>query len=97
LGNTPQSKIIERNKKGKSTSLMQLSFEKRTSTLETTLDVEQGKWLSDLLHKISPEVGTKINLSQLASDFKDKGLGIFYEFSSSQAWQDVRNDGLLFV
>lgn len=97
LGSLPKSNIYQKQKKGKTYPLMQLTFENKSHTLETVSTVEEGKWLIDLLPKITPENNVKITLADLIKDFESKGLTGFPAFIKSQAWVAIRKAGLLLV
>jgi hypothetical protein len=97
LGNIPKTKIYQKQKKGKTYPLMSLTFENKMHTLECTAPVNEGIWISETISRITPQSSVKISLAELTKDFTDKGLGDFSKFARSQAWVELRKEGLLLL
>lgn len=97
LGNRPKSEVYQKQKKGKTYPLMKISFENKNQTLVTTASVEEGKWISEMLPKLSTESKEKITLADLTNDFESRNIGSFTAFTKSQAWVAIRKEGLLLV
>lgn len=97
LGTLPSTSIYQKQKKGKTYSLLRLKFENKSHSLIITSPVEQGEWLADILTKLKQEAHVKITLQDLARDFEEKKLGDFNQFQKSQTWLEIKKEALLFV
>jgi radical SAM superfamily enzyme YgiQ (UPF0313 family) len=95
LGNDPSLKIYSRNKKGRNIPVAELSFINRKNEFSLTLNEGQGKWLEEILPKLSVRNKKTCLFTEAAEDFSKKGLGDFEDFWYSDALNELKNNGLL--
>ncbi len=70
LGGTPMISETSKTKKGMTWELLKLSFHGKMDSKEITVPKEEGKWLCDILKKISVHTGNLVTLGQLKADFE---------------------------
>ena len=96
LGKNPQVETFTKSKKGNSWEMMKLTFHNKTQIFDITVNAEEGKWLIEVLEKISVSANNKITFTQLKSDFEEN-LDDFELFWYSKPMQIVKKSGLLLL
>ena len=103
IGGKPQTEIFTKSKKGKSFGssqkfvsweMMKLTFHNKTQTYDISVNAEEGKWLIEILEKISVYTENKIAFSQLKSEFEQQ-FDDFELFWYSKPIMTMRQFGLL--
>ena len=94
LGNTPNTRIFKKTKKGTSWELMELTFYSKTETFCITVNKNEGTWLVEQLEQISPKAETLTSYGNLKKDF-EAHLENFELFWFSKPINTLRNHGLL--
>ncbi|MCU4188538.1 radical SAM protein [Flavobacterium sp. HXWNR29] len=94
LGGNPQTEIFTKSKKGNSWEMMKLTFHDKTQTYDISVNAAEGKWLIEILEKISVYTENKITFSQLKSDFETH-FEDFELFWYSKPIQILRSTSLL--
>jgi hypothetical protein len=94
IGGKPQTEIFTKSKKGNSWEMMKLTFHNKTQTYYISVNAEEGKWLIEILEKISVYTENKIAFSQLKSDFEQQ-FDDFELFWYSKPIMTMRQFGLL--
>jgi len=97
IGPMPTFSTYEKQKKGKNTQRARLIFETRTTTVTITLPIAEGKWLFEIFPQIIASTHQPLTFAQLQQSYLDSGLGVFEQFANSQAWTELRKEGLLLV
>jgi hypothetical protein len=73
---------------------MKLTFHNKTQTYDISVNAEEGKWLIEILEKISVYTENKIAFSQLKSEFEQQ-FDDFELFWYSKPIMTMRQFGLL--
>jgi hypothetical protein len=94
LGNTPQTEMFTKTKKGTNWELMKLTFHNKTQTFEISLNANEGKWLFATLEKVSIYSQNKFTFAQLKADFELQ-FDDFELFWFSKPIKKMRENGLL--
>ena len=94
IGGKPQIEIFTKSKKGTSWEMMKLTFHNKTQTYDISVNAEEGKWLVNILEKISVYSDNKMTFSQLKSDFEQQ-FDDFELFWYSKPIMTMRQFGLL--
>jgi hypothetical protein len=94
LGAMPQTEIYTKSKKGNSWEMMRLSFHNKTQNFEIAVNANEGKWLVEMLEKVSVYSNDKITFSQLKADF-EQDLEDFELFWYSKPMLTLRSSMLL--
>jgi len=80
LGKQPTTEIITKSKKGAQWEVMTLSFPTKKGTHTINLEPQKGKWLLQLLPRLSVSNPTALNLQTIKSDYETAGLEDFELF-----------------
>ncbi len=96
LGNTPESQVFTKSKKGQTWELMSLTFHQKKESFIINLDKEKGEWLKSRLENLNPTSEKQTNFSQLKQDFETT-FEDFELFWFSKPIQQLRNNGLFAV
>jgi radical SAM superfamily enzyme YgiQ (UPF0313 family) len=94
LGAMPQTEIYTKSKKGNSWEMMKLTFHNKTQNFEISVNANEGKWLVEMLEKVSVYSSTKMTFSQLKADF-EQDLEDFELFWYSKPMLTLRSSMLL--
>ena len=94
LGAMPQTEIYTKSKKGNSWEMMKLTFHNKTQNFEIAVNANEGKWLVEMLEKVSVYSNDKITFSQLKADF-EQDLEDFELFWYSKPMLTLRSSMLL--
>ena len=94
LGAMPQTEIYTKFKKGSSWEMMKLTFHNKTQNFEIAVNANEGKWLVEMLEKVSVYSNDKITFSQLKADF-EQDLEDFELFWYSKPMLTLRSSMLL--
>jgi hypothetical protein len=94
LGGKPQTEIFTKSKKGNSWEMMKVSFHSKTQSFDISINAEEGKWLVEMLDKVSIYSNSKMTFSQLKADFEQE-LEDFELFWYSKPMQTLRSSMLL--
>lgn len=97
LGSLPTFSLYEKRKKGKVSVRAKLDFELKHKTFSVTLDKEEGQWLMDLFPLLLPSSKEKITIAKFRESYQTSQLESFELFYRSQAWIELRREGLLAV
>jgi hypothetical protein len=94
LGAKPQTEIFTKSKKGNSWEMMKLTFHNKTQSFDISVNAEEGKWLVEMLEKVSVYSNSKVTFSQLKTDFEQE-FDDFELFWYSKPVQMLRSSMLL--
>jgi hypothetical protein len=94
LGGKPQIEIFTKTKKGNSWEMMKVSFHSKTQNFDITVNANEGKWLVEMLEKVSVYSNSKMTFSQIKADFEQE-LEDFELFWYSKPMQTLRSSMLL--
>lgn len=94
LGNTPQTEMFTKTKKGTNWKLMKLTVHNKTQTFEISINADEGKWLVATLEKVSIYSQNKCTFAQLKEDFELQ-FDDFELFWFSKPIKNLRENGLL--
>ena len=94
LGAKPQTEIFTKSKKGNSWEMMKVSFHSKTQNFDITVNANEGKWLVEMLEKVSVYSNSKVTFSQLKVDFEQE-FDDFELFWYSKPVQMLRSSMLL--
>lgn len=94
LGNTPNTRVFKKTKKGTQWELMELTFYSKTETFCVAVNKNEGAWLVEQLEQISPKAETLTSYGNLKKDF-EAHLENFELFWFSKPINTLRNHGLL--
>ena len=94
LGAMPQTEIYTKSKKGNSWEMMKLTFHNKTQNFEIAVNANEGKWLVEMLEKVSVYSNSKVIFSQLKADFEQE-LEDFELFWYSKPMLTLRSSMLL--
>ena len=94
IGGKSQIEIFTKSKKGTSWEMMKLTFHNKTQSYDISVNAEEGKWLVNILEKISVYSDNKMTFSQLKSDFEQQ-FDDFELFWYSKPIMTMRQFGLL--
>ncbi len=95
LGALPEFSLYEKRKKGKVTVRAKLSFELKNRSITISLEKDEGEWLIMLFPSFLPNTTEKMTVGKLRESYKEAGLESFELFYRSQAWIELRKEGLL--
>jgi hypothetical protein len=93
IGAQPDFEIVTKSKKGSSWELASLTFETPQRTHNIKVAPEQGKWLADILSKIS--TSTPLRLAEVKADYEANGLEDFELFWDNKPVDSLWKAGLL--
>ncbi|MBX2840818.1 MAG: radical SAM protein [Flammeovirgaceae bacterium] len=96
-GNQPFFSIIEIDKKGKKIKKGKLVIHNKVEKIELITMPEIGKWLSEVLPKLSASSNEKFTFIKLIEHFEAQELGDFDKLVNSFTWGKLRESGLLFL
>jgi hypothetical protein len=94
LGGKPKTEIFTKTKKGNSWEMMKVSFHSKTQNFDITVNANEGKWLVEMLEKVSVYSNSKMTFSQIKADFEQE-LEDFELFWYSKPVQMLRSSMLL--
>lgn len=95
LGGKPMVEHFTKSKKGKSWTMLALTFHDKKEIFTIQVNTDEGNWLLQILPEISVS-GAKIKmLGELKADFENSGLENFELFWHSKPIQVLRDFGLL--
>ncbi|MEZ5002646.1 MAG: radical SAM protein [Chitinophagales bacterium] len=95
LGIAPTISVKAINKRGKSVNIAELHFNTKYTELTINFDETIGKWLLDILPKMQVHKKEAISYKQFKQEFENFELGDFTLFWHSNAFQQLRDIGLL--
>ena len=87
-------RYYDRNKKGKNVRTAEFLFHFRDEDVRFQLKADWGKWLEDLLIRLSDKNEKTVTLKDLESEFKACHFGSFDQFIATPLWQSLREHGL---
>lgn len=90
----PEVRYYERNKKGKSVRTSEFLFRFHDGDQRFQLKADLGKWLENVLIRLSDKSEEPITLQHLETDFKACHFGSFDQFLVTSLWQSLRENGL---
>ncbi|RYZ20856.1 MAG: radical SAM protein [Chitinophagaceae bacterium] len=96
LGRQPAATSVQRSKKGVQWEVLALSFETRVATHQAQVEPERGRWLLNLLPRITPD-GAPMTLQQVKADYEAAGLEDFELFWDNKPVNGLFKAGLLGV
>ena len=83
-----------RNKKGKNVRTAEFLFRFRDGDARFQLKADWGKWLENLLIRLSDKNEKTVTLKDLEIEFKACHFGSFDQFITTPLWQSLREHGL---
>ena len=97
LGGTPVYRTINKRVRGKWATLAELNFHHKKSSWTLQLPENEARWLLDLLPHLHPNFAAPFTFQQFSDSFTAQGLGPFPAFFRSEAWEQLREGGLLIL
>ncbi|TLM90639.1 radical SAM protein [Hymenobacter jeollabukensis] len=98
LGNAPELRLETRHKKGRATEQAVLTFYEQAEDFELKTTPVIGRWLTNLLTRLSADYDTKVLLKEAAAAFPAAEAGLSFEaWLISPTWLLLREKGLLLV
>ena len=97
LGNQPRLRYFEKKKKGKMTAMVELVFHNKKSIVSVNTTESIGEWLAGVLLELSPSNPTRINLKELDDRYCSGKLGDFKQFTDSNSWRELLENGLVLL
>ena len=94
LGNLPEIEIINKSKKGSNWQICSLTFQTKKETIHIKVNEPEGKWLNDLLVKLS-NLDKSVTLTEIKNDFEAAGLIDFELFWDNKPVTTLYKAGLL--
>ena len=90
----PEVRYYERNKKGKNIRTAEFLFHFHDGDARFQLKADWGKWLENLLIRLSDKNEKTVSLKDLEIEFKACHFGSFDQFITTPLWQSLREHGL---
>lgn len=97
LGSNPSIKYYKKKGKGKPVSMAELTFYNKKDNITLHVSQEWGKWLNEVLSLLSVSNVNVYSYLELEKHFKDHQLGDFQQFLNSNALNELKENGLLFL
>ncbi|MFN6946322.1 MAG: B12-binding domain-containing radical SAM protein [Cytophagaceae bacterium] len=97
LGNTPETSVYEKHKKGKTYPLMKLSFENKSDAFTINTTPETGEWLKKVLVRTSMDSPEKLTIAELKADYENSASDKTMPFYKLPVWGELRKEGLLIL
>jgi hypothetical protein len=95
LGNNPSAKFHTKSKKGKDLIMTELIFTNKKNDFKLELKEELGKWLKEMLTRLSVNNQRTFTFTEIEQDFKKQNLGSFENFWNSDIVDELKENGLL--
>jgi hypothetical protein len=95
LGNNASIKYHTKSKKGKDIPMAELTFTNKKNDFKLELKEETGKWLKEILTKLSVSKKKIYTITEVEQDFIEQNPGSFENFWNSDAVHELRENGLL--
>lgn len=95
LGGKPMVEHFTKSKKGKSWTMLALTFHDKKEIFTIQVNTDEGNWLLQILPEISVSAAKIKMLGELKADFENSGLENFELFWHSKPIQVLRDFGLL--
>ena len=95
LGNIPKTEIVHKSKKGNHWEVMSISFQTKKATHTINVEPEKGKWLVDILEKISIRSYDQLTLKRIKENYEAAGLENFELFWDNKPVNSLFKAGLL--
>jgi hypothetical protein len=96
LGGVPEVEVYTKSKKGNSWQMMELNFQTKISNFQITIDEEKGKWLLELLEKVSILENSLKTIQEIKTDF-ESNFDDFELFWYAKTVQILRHNGLVLL
>lgn len=97
LGTTPKMEVITKVKKGIKREIAVISVHTKKHEISFQLDVEMGRWLIEMLEKVSVYKNERFIFGALEQDYVEKFNSSFSEVWESKYFRDLREVGLIVV
>ncbi|MBL6448755.1 radical SAM protein [Fulvivirga sp. 29W222] len=97
LGNAPTLEIYKKKKKGKSFKAAKLHFHNKSNSLIIHTSLESGKWLQKALQAWIPSSAMSRTLAETKVAYQKETGADFNTIIQSQAWKELRKEGLLLI
>jgi hypothetical protein len=95
LGTVLQSEVITKSKKGSSWEVLQITFATKKENITINTDTAKGKWLLQLLPKLSVQHDKLLNMQEIKDDYEQQGLEDFELFWDNKPVSTLYKAGLL--
>ena len=95
FGKSPQVEIFTKSKKGNQWEMMSLTFQGKAEVYNIKTDVRQGRWLADLLPKLSVNNVKVYTLPEVKENYEAAGLTDFEIFWDNKPVNLLYKVGLL--
>ena len=95
MGKPPKTEILTKSKKGVQWEVMNLRFETKKSSFSISVEPEKGKWLLNLLQKLSIYNPSLSTLQMVRTDYEASGLEDFELFWDNKPVNTLYKAGLL--
>jgi len=95
LGKIPKAEIIQKSKKGSKWEVMSISFQTKKAVHAISVEPDKGKWLINILPKLSVYNPTQLSLQAVKTDYESAGLEDFELFWDNKPVNTLYKAGLL--
>ncbi|MBZ5857214.1 B12-binding domain-containing radical SAM protein [Flavihumibacter profundi] len=95
LGIPPTMEMITKSKKGQQWELAELAFQSKKGELSIRVSNDEGRWLNDLLPKLSVHEAKTWTLQEIKGDYETAGLPDFELFWHNKPVNTLYKAGLL--
>ena len=97
IGHSPESEIIRKSKKGNQWEVLSLTFQHITGTFSISVEPDKGKWLLELLEKLTPDQEKILSLKDIKQDYETCGFEHFELFWDNKPVNTLHKAGLLCI
>lgn len=97
LGNMPAINYFEAMQGEKVVEMAELEFFDKKKDWQMHLPATHAKWLADVFAKLIIANPSPLQYADLKKSFEEAGLGSFEKFIMSDQWQQLRQNGLLYL
>lgn len=97
IGHPPESEIIRKSKKGTQWEVRYITFQHITGTFSISVEPDKGKWLLDLLEKLTPDQEKILSLKDIKQDYETSGFEYFELFWDNKPVNTLYKAGLLCI
>jgi hypothetical protein len=97
LGNLPNIDYFTKNKKGITYEMAKLTFYSKKDTFDITIDANSGKWLAEIIEKISVKNSKLLSIQDICESYENAELEDFQLFLHNKPVNILFEYGLLIV
>ncbi|UII30670.1 radical SAM protein [Fulvivirga ulvae] len=97
LGNLPTLEIYKKKKKGSTFKMAKLHFQNKSRSITVHTSIQAAKWLEKALPAWVPSSSQSLRLAEVKALYQEESGADFDKIMQSQAWKELRKEGLLLV